>query len=106
MAAKHVYKQNGIQHLLTKTCQLYKLVIVKHHNLFLYIALILFLGTKVYDKIRELLMKTALLNDIKRLRPDAETSCLEGFHSTLNPWHPKMMCFSWLGTFCRYDLTV
>jgi hypothetical protein len=26
---------------------------------------------------------------------------LEGFHSTLNQWHPKMLCFSWLGTYCR-----
>ena len=26
---------------------------------------------------------------------NAQTSCLEG------NWHPKMMCFSWLGTYCR-----
>jgi hypothetical protein len=40
-----------------------------------------------------------LLSDIKC--SDAETSSLEGFHSTLNQWHPKMKCFSWLGTYCR-----
>lgn len=45
----------------------------------------------------------ALVNDIKKLSADAQTSCLEGFHSTLNHWHPKMVCFSWLGTFCRYS---
>jgi len=49
-------------------------------------------------------MKASILNDIKRLSPKAETSCLEGFHSTLNQWHPKMTCFSWLGTFCRHVL--
>lgn len=58
-------------------------------------------GTKPYEKLQEILMKTSVLNDVKRLSPVAETSCLEGFHSTLNQWHPKMMCFSWLGTFCR-----
>lgn len=31
---------------------------------------------------------------------------LEGFHSTLNQWHPKMICFSWLGTFCRYKRSI
>ena len=47
-------------------------------------------------------MKTKLLNDIKKLSPDAQTSSLEGFHATLNHWHPKMICFSWLGTYCRF----
>ncbi|KAK3728961.1 hypothetical protein QZH41_016823, partial [Actinostola sp. cb2023] len=35
------------------------------------------------------------------MSPEAQTSCLEGFHSTLNYWHPKMISFSWLGTYCR-----
>lgn len=47
---------------------------------------------------------TRLVDDIKKLSPDAQTSCLGGFHSTLNHWHPKIVCFSWLGTFCRYRL--
>ena len=33
-----------------------------------------------------------------RLFPDAQTSCLKGFHATLNHWHP-----SWLGTYCRFE---
>lgn len=45
---------------------------------------------------------TRLVNDIKKLSPDAQTSSLEGFHWTLNHFHPKMVCFSWLGTFCRW----
>ena len=55
-----------------------------------------FVGTKAYEKVQEILMKTGILNDVKRLSPEAEARCLEGFHSTLNQWHPKMMCFSWL----------
>jgi len=60
-----------------------------------------FQGTKAYEKMQEILMKTGIVNDVKRLSPEAETSCLEGFHSTLNQWHPKIICFSWLETFCR-----
>ena len=59
-------------------------------------------GTPAYERLEKIVLKTSLLNDIKQLCPDAETSCLEGFHSTLNQWHPKMKCFSWLGTYCRY----
>ncbi|XP_015749236.1 PREDICTED: uncharacterized protein LOC107329014 isoform X2 [Acropora digitifera] len=52
------------------------------------------IGTKVYDKLNSLLTNVRLVNDIKKLSPDSQTSCLEGFHSTLNHWHPKMVCFS------------
>lgn len=38
----------------------------------------------------------------KKLSNDAQTSCLEGYHATLNFWYPKMMCFSWMGTYCRH----
>ncbi|XP_015755750.1 PREDICTED: uncharacterized protein LOC107335271 [Acropora digitifera] len=62
------------------------------------------IGTKANDKLHKLLTSVRLVNDIKRMSPDAQTSCLEGFHSTLNHWHPKMVCFSWLGTFCRHIL--
>lgn len=61
-------------------------------------------GTTAYNKLHKLLTSTRLVNDIKQLSPDAQTSCLEGFHSTLNHFHPKMVCFSWLGTFCRHIL--
>lgn len=51
------------------------------------------LGIKAYDSVKEILMRKSLLKDIQKLSPDAETSCLEGFHSTQNYWHPKMMLF-------------
>jgi hypothetical protein len=46
-------------------------------------------------------MKKRVLSDIAKLSPDAQTSSLEGFHSTLNQWSPKMLAFSWLGSYCR-----
>jgi len=61
-----------------------------------------FVGTAAYDKLKALLTKTRLLNDIKQMSPDAQTSCLEGFHATLNYWHPKLICFSWLGSLHMY----
>ena len=69
--------------------------------LFLYNNLVSLLGTKAHDKLQAILMKKTVLNDIQQLSPDAQTSALEGFHSTLNQWHPEMLCFSWLGTYCR-----
>ena len=63
-------------------------------------------GTRSYDKLQAIIMKKSILNDVKKLSPDAQTSSLEGFHSTLNQWHPKMICFSWLGTYCRYVIYI
>lgn len=57
-------------------------------------------GTKEHDKMSTILLNKKILNDIQKLSPDTQTSCLEGFHATLNYWHPKI-CFSWMGTLCR-----
>lgn len=67
------------------------------------------IGTTAYDKLNSLLTGTTLVNDIKQLSGDAQTSCLEGLHAT-QPLAPKlgllfeMVCFSWLGTYCRHIL--
>ena len=45
---------------------------------------IFFVGTAAYDKLTSLLSSKLLLKDIGNLSPDAQTSCLEGFHATLN----------------------
>ena len=37
----------------------------------------------MYDKLNNLLCNKTLLNDVKMLSIDAQTSCLEGFHATL-----------------------
>lgn len=78
-----------------------EVVLINHKMHFIFYSLS---GTAAYDKLKTLLANKILLGDIKKLSPDAQTSCLEDFHPTLNHWHPKMIGFSWLGTFCRYDV--
>ena len=50
-----------------------------------------FAGTAAYDKLKSLLTAKLLLGDIKKLSSDAQTSCLEGFHATLNHWQQKIL---------------
>lgn len=52
------------------------------------------IGTKAYYKLNGIITDTRLINDVKNLSS-------EELHSTLNHWHPKMLSFSWLGTYCR-----
>ncbi len=58
-------------------------------------------GTAAYERLASILLNTRIVNDIKKLSPHAQTSCLEGYHSLLNHFHPKMLCFSYIGTKCR-----
>lgn len=67
----------------------------------LFEALFALIGTAAHDKLTKILHSKAFLNDVKKLSPDAQTSSLEAFHATLNHWHPKMIGFSWLGSYCR-----
>ena len=60
-------------------------------------------GTYAHERLCKIIQRTGLVNDIRRLSKEDQTSALEGFHSTLNQWHPKMLSFSWLGTYCRYN---
>ena len=62
-----------------------------------------FEGTQTYDTLQSILTNSNILKDIKKLSSDAQKSCIEGFHSLLNHWHPKMTHFSWLGTKCRLE---
>ncbi|CAB4032315.1 Hypothetical predicted protein [Paramuricea clavata] len=47
-----------------------------------------------------------MLNDVKKLSPEVQTSHLEAFHSTLNQFHPKMTAYSYTGTYCRHALAI
>jgi solute carrier family 8 (sodium/calcium exchanger) len=44
-----------------------------------------------------------LMNGIKKASPIGQTSCLEGFHSVLNQFSPKMIGYSYPGMFRRYS---
>lgn len=61
------------------------------------------LGTEVYDKVVGICGKSQVLNDVKKLSSEVQTSHLEAFHSTLNQFHPKMTAYSYTGTYCRYN---
>ena len=52
------------------------------------------IGTLVYEKLCEALGNKALVRGIKQASPHAQTSCLEGFHSVLNHFAPKMIAYS------------
>lgn len=58
-------------------------------------------GSIVYEKLVEALSQNSLLKGIKQASPVAQTSCLEGYHSVVNQFAPKMLAFSYLGMLCR-----
>lgn len=60
------------------------------------------LGNIACEKVTSIFENKSLQSAIKKLSSDAQTSCVEGFHATLNFWHPKMLCFSWMGSYSRY----
>jgi hypothetical protein len=55
-----------------------------------------------YEKMLAALTNTRLMNGIKKASPFGQTSALEGFHSVLNQFSPKMIGYSYRGMFCRY----
>ena len=53
------------------------------------------------------LQKSTLTKAIKMASSVEQTSCLEGYHSVVNQFAPKMFAFSYLGMLSRYlDVTV
>ena len=56
----------------------------------------------VYERLCEALTNKALIRGIKQASPLAQTSCLEGFHSVLNHFAPKMIAYSYADMYCRY----
>ncbi|XP_067047680.1 uncharacterized protein [Acropora muricata] len=61
-------------------------------------------GTVVYDKLVETLTENSLVKGIKQASPFSQTSSLEGFHSALNYFAPKMIAYSYVGMYCRHIL--
>ena len=61
------------------------------------------LESLVYEKVYGALTNQRLTKGMKQASAIEQTSCLEGFHSTLNQFAPKMAAYSYVGMFCRYD---
>lgn len=61
-------------------------------------------GSQAYEKLCSVLNNINLVKGIKQASPFAQTSCLEGFHSVLNHFAPKMIAFSYVGMYCRHIL--
>lgn len=61
------------------------------------------LGSVVHERLCDVLTKKPLMKGIKKASPLAQTSYLEGFHSVLNHFAPKMLAYSYTGMYCRYN---
>lgn len=70
------------------------------------ICFCLFLGSAVYDQLYSALTDNALVKGIMQASPLAQTSCLGGFHSGLNQFAPKIIAYSYIGLYCRWDINL
>ena len=59
------------------------------------------LVSEAYEKLSTALNNDLLAKAIKKASSVEQTSCLEGYHSVVNQFAPKMLAFSYLGMFCR-----
>ena len=72
---------------------------VNNNELITYLTYMI--GKAAHDTLKKVLLNKIIQGDVRKLSSDAQTSCLEGYHATLNYWHPKMIGFSWMGSQCR-----
>lgn len=54
-----------------------------------------------YEELYSTLTNNNLVKGIKKASPFAQTSYLEGFHSVLNHFTPKMIAYFYVGMYCR-----
>ena len=66
-----------------------------------YINTSIFLDSAVYDEVCKALTKKNIKSGIMQASPHSQTSSLEGFHSVLNHFAPKMVVFKFPGMYCR-----
>ncbi len=83
-----------------------KIILILSFNIYktgiYYVMFLSHLDTILHDRLTAELSKKALVTGIKKASPLAQTSCLEGFHSILNHFAPKMLAYSYTGIYCRY----
>ena len=60
------------------------------------------LASEAYEKLCTELGKKSLIKAIKQASSVEQTSALEGYHSVVNQFAPKMFAFSYLGLLSRY----
>ena len=58
-------------------------------------------GSLALEKMKDALRSTRMVKAIKQASSVAQTSCLEGYHSVVNQFSPKMTHFSYPGMLCR-----
>ena len=58
-------------------------------------------GSLALEKMTDALCSTRMVKAIKQASSMAQTSCLEGYHSVVNQFSPKMTHFSYSGMLCR-----
>ena len=51
---------------------------------------------------KKALTAESLKKGIMQASPLSQTDCLEGFHSVLNLFAPKLIAYSYIGMYCRY----
>ena len=61
-------------------------------------------GTKVCEKLAEILENKTILKDIRNISPHIQTSFLEAFHSLVIRYAPKHTGFSFLAMYTRYAI--
>jgi len=59
------------------------------------------IGSEAYEKLCDTLNNPRLAKGIKQASSNAQTSCLEGYHSVINQFAPKMLAFSYNGMLSR-----
>ena len=64
-----------------------------------------FIDSPAYTKLNSAMLKKSLIKGIGQASPLDQTSFLEGFHSVVNQFSPKMNAYSYWGLFCRYSIS-
>ena len=63
--------------------------------------MVLLPDSTMYEKVKKALTANSLKKGIMQASPNAQTDCLEGFHSVLNLFAPKIIPYSYTGMYCR-----